>query len=254
MASTGRLAACRPRTRQAWMAAEEFNESDPPRNMTALPAARQSAPASAVTFGRLSKITPMTPSGVRTRSIFRPLGRSHAAWTWLIVAGVAAIWRTPSAMAPMRSGVSFRRSRKEPASLACVAFSMSIAFAARIAFSSATMASAMASRALRFADEEAFASGLAAARARRPNSTISRVTSSPFSCSLSMADPILRGVPRYDKVVAVDHGRPRFIAEHGFDLGRFLPCDPYGIGGVVGNQSPRDLVPVRGEHRHGIAA
>ena len=51
--------------------------------MAALPALRQSAPASAVTLGRLSKITPMTPSGVATRSICRPFGpleaRQHAA-------------------------------------------------------------------------------------------------------------------------------------------------------------------------------
>ena len=34
---------------------------EPPRRITALPDLRQSAPASAVTLGRLSKITPMTP-------------------------------------------------------------------------------------------------------------------------------------------------------------------------------------------------
>ena len=42
----------------------------------ALPALRHSAPASAVTLGRLSKMTPMTPSGVATRSNARPFGRS----------------------------------------------------------------------------------------------------------------------------------------------------------------------------------
>ena len=57
--------------------AQERKLSEPPRRITALPALRHSAPASAVTFGRLSKITPMTPSGVRTRSMFRPLGRSQ---------------------------------------------------------------------------------------------------------------------------------------------------------------------------------
>ena len=36
------------------MADEEFSESEPPRRITGLPALRHSAPASAVTFGRLS--------------------------------------------------------------------------------------------------------------------------------------------------------------------------------------------------------
>ena len=39
---------------KAWIAREEWTESEPPRRTTALPALRQSAPASAVTFGRLS--------------------------------------------------------------------------------------------------------------------------------------------------------------------------------------------------------
>ena len=51
--------------------------SEPPRRITALPDLSVSAPASAVTLGRLSKITPMTPSGVRTREMSSPLGRSH---------------------------------------------------------------------------------------------------------------------------------------------------------------------------------
>ena len=42
------------RRRQAWIAAEDWKLSEPPRSTTALPLFRQSAPASAVTFGRLS--------------------------------------------------------------------------------------------------------------------------------------------------------------------------------------------------------
>ena len=38
----------------AWIARAERKLSEPPRRITALPALRQSAPASAVTFGRLS--------------------------------------------------------------------------------------------------------------------------------------------------------------------------------------------------------
>ena len=43
-----------PSTSAAWIARAERKLSEPPRRITALPALRQSAPASAVTFGRLS--------------------------------------------------------------------------------------------------------------------------------------------------------------------------------------------------------
>ena len=48
------------------IASEVRKLSDPARRIAALPALRQSAPASAVTFGRLSKMIPTTPSGVAT--------------------------------------------------------------------------------------------------------------------------------------------------------------------------------------------
>ena len=44
------------------------------------------------------------------------------------------------------------------------------------------------------------------------------------------------------------------IAEHRLDLGGLQPGDPYGIGGVIGNQPARDLAPVRAEDRHRVAA
>ena len=70
-----------PATSPAWIACAERRLSEPPRRIAALPAFRQSAPASAVTFGRLSKITPITPIGVRTRRMCSPDGRSHSAIT-----------------------------------------------------------------------------------------------------------------------------------------------------------------------------
>jgi hypothetical protein len=62
------------------MAAELLCVSEPPRRITALPDFRHRAPASAVTFGRLSKMTPTTPMGVRTRwmrQTVRPLPFGH---------------------------------------------------------------------------------------------------------------------------------------------------------------------------------
>ena len=52
----------------------EWKLSEPPRRMAALPALRQSAPASAVTAGRLSNTMPMTPSGTATRSMIEAVG------------------------------------------------------------------------------------------------------------------------------------------------------------------------------------
>ena len=43
-----------PREPQNWQARDVFVESEPPRKITALPALSVSAPASAVTLGRLS--------------------------------------------------------------------------------------------------------------------------------------------------------------------------------------------------------
>ena len=51
IAASGRPAARRPATRPAWIARDEWRLSEPPRRIAALPAFRQSAPASAVTFG-----------------------------------------------------------------------------------------------------------------------------------------------------------------------------------------------------------
>jgi hypothetical protein len=52
IAAAGKPAAARPSCRQAWIAAEEWKLSDPPRRITALPALRHKLPASAVTLGR----------------------------------------------------------------------------------------------------------------------------------------------------------------------------------------------------------
>ncbi len=52
IAASGRPAAPRPSRRQARIARADWKLSEPPRRIAALPALRQSAPASAVTFGR----------------------------------------------------------------------------------------------------------------------------------------------------------------------------------------------------------
>ena len=53
----------------------EFIASFPPLKITAFPDLRQSADASTVTFGRDSKIIPITPSGTFVLIICKPFGR-----------------------------------------------------------------------------------------------------------------------------------------------------------------------------------
>ena len=76
--------------------------------MTALPALSASAPASAVTLGRLSKMMPITPIGVRTRSIWRPFGRSHSAMVVPTGSGSAAISSSDLAIPSTRAGRACR--------------------------------------------------------------------------------------------------------------------------------------------------
>jgi hypothetical protein len=147
IACSGRPADFNPSTRQAWIACDERLESVPQRRMTAFPAFRQRAPASAVTFGLLSNMTPITPSGVRTRSIFSPFGRSQAAMTSPTGSLSAAMVRIPSAISTTRFSVSVNRSIEEASiSVPSTAF-RSLAFSARMSPMLATMASAMASSA-----------------------------------------------------------------------------------------------------------
>ena len=171
--ASGRPAALRPATRQAWMARDECALSEPPRRITALPDLSVSAPASAVTFGRLSKITPMTPSGVRTRAMSSPLGRVHSAITWPTGSGSSAMVRSPSIMPSIRLSLSCRRSRKAFEMPFFSAATMSSALASRISRRALSMASAAPSSACRFFSDVVNASTAAAALALRPISAIS---------------------------------------------------------------------------------
>ena len=117
IAASGRPASRRPCTRHSWIARHERKLSEPPRRITALPDFRQSTPASAVTLGRLSKITPTTPSGTRTRSMVRPFGRCQLSVTMPTGSAMPRTTATPSAMPSTRAGVSVRRSMKEEVAL-----------------------------------------------------------------------------------------------------------------------------------------
>ena len=154
------------------MARDEFTLSEPPRRITALPAFRVSAPASAVTLGRLSKMTPITPRGVDTRRMVMPLGRLHCASSRPTGSGSSAMVRSPSIMASMRLSLSCRRSRKALEMPLPSAARMSRALAERMSSRRSSMASAAACSAFTLLSGEAKASTAAAARARRPSSSM----------------------------------------------------------------------------------
>ena len=63
------------------MAMADLSPSFPLLKITALPDFRHKPPASAATLGLLSNIKPMTPNGVATLEIFKPLGLSQEAST-----------------------------------------------------------------------------------------------------------------------------------------------------------------------------
>ena len=107
----------------------EFIASLPPRSMTALPALRQRAAASEVTFGLASYIIPITPSGTVTFSILSPFGLVEPERTLPTGSGIAATSSTPFAMPSMRSAVRVRRSIIDSA----MPFSRAAAISARFA-------------------------------------------------------------------------------------------------------------------------
>src|SRR5918993_2607063 len=154
------------------MACEVRKLSEPARRIAALPALRHRAPASAVTLGRLSKMTPITPRGVATRSISRPLGRSKRARTRPTGSGRSAMLSTAAATASSLCESRARRSMKAGVCPLPLASAKSCSLAARMDPARARMAAAMARSAAFFSPAEARATRRAACRARRPRSAM----------------------------------------------------------------------------------
>ena len=180
-ASAGSPASASPSAMASAMARAVRKLSDPARRMAALPALRQSAAASAVTFGRLSKITPTTPSGVATRSITRPFGRSNVASTRPTGSGRAGDARDRVRdRRPAAPGSSVSRSMKA----AACPFALRVGHVVRVGGQDvrehARMRAAIARSAAFFSASVAMpASRRAAIRARRPISAIMSETVRP---------------------------------------------------------------------------
>ena len=110
------------------MAVFECSASLPPRRMVALPAFRQSAAASAVTFGLDSKMMRIEPMGTVIFCRLMPLGRIEPCNDLPKGLGCWAICVTASAMLWMADWVSVRRSIMAGDRLYLGAFSRSFLF------------------------------------------------------------------------------------------------------------------------------
>ncbi len=142
--------------------------SFPPRRMVALPDFRQSTAASLVTFGRLSKMIPITPIGTLTCSMRIPFGRVRWSRTSPTGSGNSATCSIPFAMASTLSP-----SRRSLPIIALVnpfasAAARSLAFSARIAATRARNSAAMARNIAFFSPVLSPARAWAAARAFFP--------------------------------------------------------------------------------------
>src|SRR5439155_13281555 len=227
---------------------------------------------------------PMTPSGTRTRAMWRPLGRVQRAGVVPIGSGNAAISSSPLAIAATRWGSRASRSIIAPPSWARFAAATSAWLAARMPAASARMASAAAPSAVALAALSASASVAAAALAASPMARISR-SMSPAGLTRSRAVAIVppsdgRSRPstssgpgfrakrlrmlslskhepaalRQHQIVAMDHLVAATIAEQPLDFTALVPEDGAGVGAGIGRQAARHLAAVAIKHQHRVAA
>src|SRR5581483_1396530 len=129
---------------------------------------------------------PMTPSGTRTRSILRPLGRVQLAITSPMGSGSAAMSSSPLAMASTRLASRLRRSRNAAVGRPSRAAARSRSLASSSAAVCARISAAAARSAVLLASAEASASRCAASRARRP---IAAITSATLSAARGGVGP-----------------------------------------------------------------
>ena len=150
---------------------------------------------------------PTTPSGTRTRSTRRPLGRTHPSTTSPTGSGRPATVRSPPAIEASRARSSRSRSREVASAPARSARSTSAAFASRTRSARCSSRSAARSRDSSRAPEEARARTRPAALARRARSIIAEEglggTVSAYFPVFAPLHPGAAGV-----ALAVSRGRP----------------------------------------------
>src|ERR1700730_6627566 len=193
-------------------------------------------------------MTPITPSGVATRSIESPFGRSNRASTRPTGSGRAAMASRPLAMASTRERSRASRSRKAGVVPLALADAMSFPLAARMSLSLARIVAAAWRRARFFVSVEASESACAAARAARPIPAITPVASaSPLRSSmrlrLSIRSPRRCGklAAGDDHVVAMNNRRAPRSAEQAQDILRIASGDQDRLARVIADKTAPDL-------------
>src|SRR5215813_7803040 len=206
---------------------------------------------------------PTTPSGTRTRSITRPLGRRQLATTAPTGSGSAATSSKPLAIASMRRGSSSRRSRKAALTPLLRAASRSRSLALRMAAVCALTSPAAAASAAALAAALICASARAALRAATPIARMHAPTSvsvSGIGCLDKIFAPL--GVDRgltlsgsaENHVVAMDQRGAPLIAQNGGDLAGLFADDTHRIGPGVGAEAAANLAPAGITDGDGVAA
>ena len=115
----------------------------PPRNITALPDLKHSAPASAVTLGRASYIMHTTPSGIRIFLISIPFGRVPITRSLPTGSSSSTITSMPSAIDSIRSSFRIKRSTIAASKLFSLARATSFSFTSIILLLFARIAAAI---------------------------------------------------------------------------------------------------------------
>src|SRR5450631_2293188 len=206
-------------------------------------------------------MTPMTPSGVATRSITSPFGRSNRARMRPTGSARAAMSSSPLAMASTHGLSSAKRSRKALAVPFALAAAMSRSLAARMSGARVRIVPAASRIARFFVPAEASESACAALRAACPIAAMtSAVLASRVASSTGLRFPMRLRLPsgnlvaRKDHVVPVDDHRAPWRAEQIWNILRIAPGDQDRIARVIGDETAPDLGAAKIADQDAIAA
>ena len=244
IAASGSPAAFSPATRPAWIACAERRLSEPPRRIAAFPAFRQSAPASAVTFGPALEDHADHPERRPHPPDVQPRGPVPLGDHLPDGSGWSAMARSPSTIACTRAFVEPQpvEHRRRQAARGGVGHVVGVGREQRRAVRPDRVGRGAQRRVLLLGRREGEL--VAAARAARPIPRISAPTSTRSSIALSLRSPGRRGAPAPPgprgragprSVGPVPHDHPR--------LARIIAREPLG-----------DHRPVRPGHLDRVAA
>src|SRR5258705_6057078 len=189
-------------------------------------------------------MTPITPSGTRTREISTPLGRRHTSTVSPTGSGRAATWRTPAAMSSMRESVRVSRSTKARGS----PLTRARARSGRLA---STVVPAFSSSARGLRRSASFFTRVVASPSARDASLAARAFTAP-SVATSVVMPLLSRLEHH-QVVPVDDLADPLVAQRALDVRGLGAADLPQLGRVVVDEPARELSARRLHERDHLA-